>query len=119
MKQELIRLKSKKNEKPEYVAGVTSMYRKYVDLYLRNGRDHFSVSDQDREMLMDLYNRGNSHTGYYLRQNGRDMLALDRPNHAGVAAVRVTAQSGREISGVAMNSAPCTGCSGNCRRKNI
>ena len=30
------------------------------------------------------------------------MLALDRPNHAGVAAVRVTAQSGREISGVAM-----------------
>ena len=27
-------------------------------------------------MLMDLYNRGNSHTGYYLRQNGRDMLAL-------------------------------------------
>ena len=89
-------------KKPEYVAGVTSMYRKYVDLYLRNGRDHFSVSDQDREMLMDLYNRGNSHTGYYLRQNGRDMLALDRPNHAGVAAVRVTAQSGREISGVAM-----------------
>ncbi len=53
-------------------------------------------------MLMDLYNRGNSHTNYYLRQNGRDMLALDRPNHAGVAAVRVTAQSGREISGVAM-----------------
>ena len=47
-------------KKPEYVAGVTSMYRKYVDLYLRNGRDHFSVSDQDREMLMDLYNRGNS-----------------------------------------------------------
>ena len=27
---------------------------------------------------MDLYNRGDSDTGYYKQHNGREMLALDR-----------------------------------------
>ena len=47
-------------KKPEYVAGVTSLYRKYTDLYLRTGRSGFRVLPEDREMLMDLYNRGGS-----------------------------------------------------------
>lgn len=87
---------------PEYVAAVTAMYRKYTDLYLQNGKKDFRVEDRDREILMDLYNRGGSHTGYYKEHNGRDMLALERPNHAGVPAVRVTAQQGREIRGIAL-----------------
>lgn len=89
-------------KKPEYVAGVTSMYRKYTDLYLKYGKDGFHVSEKDREQLMDLYNRGNSDTGYYLRHNGKDMLALDRPNHAGVPAVHILAQKGREVNGIAL-----------------
>ena len=89
-------------KKPEYVAGVTSMYRKYTDLYLKYGKDGYHVSEKDREQLMDLYNRGNSDTGYYVRHNGKDMLALDRPNHEGVPAVRVLAQKGREVTGVAL-----------------
>ena len=87
---------------PEYVAAVTSMYRKYTDLYQRNGKEKFRVSPEDRELLMDLYNRGGSHTGYYKEHNGRDMLALDRPNHAGVPAVRMTGRQGREIRGTAL-----------------
>ena len=87
---------------PEYVAAVTSMYRKYTDLYQKNGKERFRVSPEDREMLMDLYNRGGSHTGYYKEHNGRDMLALDRPNHAGVPAVRMTGRQGREIRGTAL-----------------
>ncbi len=83
-------------KKPEYVAGVTSMYRKYVDLYQKAGKEKFRVSEQDKEMLLDLYNRGGFHTGYYQQKNGKDMIAVSRPNHAGVAAVRVHGQKGRE-----------------------
>lgn len=89
-------------KRPEYVAGVTAMYRKYTDLYLENGREGYRVSPQDREQLMDLYNRGDSHTGYYVRHNGREMIALDRPNHAGVPAAKCISQQGREVQARAL-----------------
>ena len=89
-------------KRPEYVAGVTSMYRKYVDLYQKSGREKFHVSEEDQEMLLDLYNRGGFHTGYYHQKNGRDMIATDRPNHAGVPAVKVMDQKGREVTAKAL-----------------
>lgn len=84
-------------KKPEYVAAVTSIYRKYVDLYLEKGRKGYSVSQKDKEILMDLYNRGGFHTGYYQARNGKEMLSLHRPNHAGIKAVKVVGQRGKEI----------------------
>ena len=89
-------------KKPEYVAGVTSLYRKYTDLYLRTGRSGFRVLPEDREMLMDLYNRGGSSSGYFKTRNGRKMMSLDRPNHAGVPAVKVQYQKGREVHGIVL-----------------
>lgn len=89
-------------KKPEYVAGVTAMYRKYTDLYLKKGRSGFEVAQKDRELLMDLYNRGGFSEGYYKRHNGRGMMALERPNHTGVPAVRVGFQKGREVHGIAL-----------------
>ena len=85
-------------KKPEYVALVTAMYRKYVDLYLKKGKKGFRVEVKDREMLMDLYNRGGSHGGYYHTKNGRDMLSLTRPNHAGVPALQVIKSTGKNVS---------------------
>ena len=85
-------------KKPEYVALVTAMYRKYVDLYLEYGRKGFHVEPKDREMLMDLYNRGGSHEGYYHTKNGREMLSLNRPNHAGVPVLQVVRQNGRNVT---------------------
>ncbi len=89
-------------KKPEYVALVTAMYRKYVDLYLQKGKEGFKVDPKDREKLMDLYNRGGSHGGYYHMQNGREMLSLTRPNHAGVPALKVIRQSGKNITVTAL-----------------
>lgn len=86
-------------KKPEYVAGVTAMYRKYVDLYLEKGKDQFYVFPEDREKLMDLYNRGGSSIGYYKQHNGPDMMSLQRPNHAGVPALKIFSQKGREVEG--------------------
>lgn len=85
-------------KKPEYVALVTAMYRKYVDLYLEKGKKAFRVEPKDREMLMDLYNRGGSHGGYYHAKNGREMLSLTRPNHAGVPALQVLRSNGKNVS---------------------
>lgn len=89
-------------KKPEYVALVTAMYRKYVDLYLKNGKNGYTVEQKDREMLMDLYNRGGFHEGYYFTKNGRDMLSLNRPNHAGVPALKVVKQNGKSVTAIAL-----------------
>lgn len=84
-------------KRPEYVAGVTSIYRKYVDLYLKNPQKPYWVDDKDKEMLMDLFNRGGFHTGYYKQKNGRNMITIQKPNHIGVKAGTVLSQKGREV----------------------
>lgn len=80
-------------KKPEYTAGVVSIYRKYIDLYLEKGRKSYRVSDEDRNMLMDLYNRGGFTSGYYRQHNGRQMISLSRPNHFGVPIGTVAGKS--------------------------
>lgn len=89
-------------KKPEYVAAVTSLYRKYTDLYLKNGRKDYKVAPEDKEKLMDVYNRGGFSKGYYHQRNGKDMISLNRPNHAGVPALKVTLQNGREVTAIAL-----------------
>ncbi len=89
-------------KKPEYVALVTAMYRKYVDLYFEKGEKYFKVEQKDREMLLDLYNRGGFHGGYYYTKNGREMLSLDRPNHAGVPALKVLEEKGKSVTAKAL-----------------
>ena len=59
---------------PEYVAGVTYAYRKYVDMYLEKGRDGFKVDAHDITQLMDLYNRGGFCKGYYYSHNDKNMM---------------------------------------------
>lgn len=80
---------------PEYTAGVVSMYRKYVDQYLQKGAKNYRVSEEDLEILMDLYNRGNFTRGYYAEKPGKSMMSMERPNHQGVRALEVmTADKG-------------------------
>ncbi len=58
-------------KKPEYAAGVTAMYRKYIDLYYRQGADGCRVEPEDLDMLRGLYIRSEIQTGYYERHNGK------------------------------------------------
>ncbi len=85
-------------KKPEYVALVTAMYRKYVDLYLEKGKKGFKVDPKDKEKLLDLYNRGGSHGGYYHTRNGKEMVSVHRPNHAGVPALKVLKVTGKTVT---------------------
>ena len=65
----------------EYAAGVTSVYRKYLDL-LESGemtKENYRVSRQDMDRLFDLFNRQGFTDAYLDRQNGRDMVTLRKP----------------------------------------
>ncbi len=81
---------------PQYTAGVVSIYRKYVDMYLNNGKKDYVTDEQDIMDLMDLFNRGNFTKGYYVMKNGKQMMSMERPNHQGTRAVEVvSAQKGK------------------------
>lgn len=67
-------------KQPEYVYTVVSTYRKYTDLYLRQGRDGYHVTEEDRRYLEGAYKRRGYCDGYYKRQNGRHMMSLKRPS---------------------------------------
>ena len=60
---------------PRYTAGVVHVYRKYVDQYFAEGRAGYQVDPADRQMLLDLFDRGGFTEGYYKRHNGPDMIA--------------------------------------------
>ena len=71
-------------KKPEYVASVVAIYRKYIDRYLKNGKKNYKVIQEDIDTLKDIYNRGGFTDGFYKRQNGSEMMTINRPNHCGV-----------------------------------
>ena len=65
-------------KQPEYAAGVVSIYRKYLDLYLNSGRAAYRVKRADRDTLMTLFNRDGFTDGYLNKHNGKDMMAFSR-----------------------------------------
>lgn len=62
-------------KKPEYTAGVVSIYRKYLDQYEQNP-SKYHVLGEDMKKLFDIYNRDGFNQSYYKVRNGRDMMAL-------------------------------------------
>ncbi len=68
-------------KKPEYTAGVTAIYRKYIDKYYAGG--DCSVAKEDMEALAGLYIRSDRQDGYYYRHNGRNMVTLASPSYSG------------------------------------
>lgn len=68
-------------KQPGYTAGVTAMYRKYLDLYLSGKK--YSVQQEDRKYLLDLFSRGGSCTGYYDMYRGPEMMAFANEKKSG------------------------------------
>ncbi len=84
-------------KKPEYTAGVTAIYRKYIDKYYRKcnisiqenrggnvkkGFD-FHIAPRDMKDLSCLYIRSERQDGYYYKHNAKDMVTLDSPAYSG------------------------------------
>lgn len=74
-------------KQPEYAAGVVSVYRKYMDIYLNYGKQEYKVRKEDVKKLFDLGNRSGFTEGYYNCRNGKEMLASAKPSHTKSNAV--------------------------------
>jgi len=72
---------------PEYVSVVTSIYRKYLDL--AQSEKPYVVEAQDKEKLMQIFNRGGFSTGYLKGKLGRDMMFIKKTNHIGIEIGKV------------------------------
>ena len=70
-------------KKPEYAAGVTAIYRKYIDLYYKNGNSGYKVDQEDMDNLTKLYIRSEIQDGYYFRNNGKEMITPGKPSYLG------------------------------------
>lgn len=74
-------------KKPEYAAGVTAIYRKYLDRYEewnRGGcRSAWKIDPEDMKLLKALYLRTDLCSGYYHERNGRDMVTIRKPGYSG------------------------------------
>ena len=72
---------------PHYAAGVTALYRKYLDHFLEwdaEGRKKpWKIEAEDMRRLKSLYLRADLSTGYYYKRNGRELLTITKPGYAG------------------------------------
>ncbi len=64
-------------KRPEYTAGVVSIYRKYLEKYLENPEREYKISSEDKSTLLMIYNRGGFTKGYYEQRNGKNMIFLE------------------------------------------
>lgn len=69
-------------KKPEYAAGVTAIYRKYLDKYYENPVLPWKISKADMHALSCLYIRSERQDGYYHKHNGREMVTLNSPAYS-------------------------------------
>ena len=67
---------------PEYVATVTRIYRKYIDLALSN--QPYIVDENDKKELMQAFNRGMSSSGHLEKEANRDFIFKEKPNNMGL-----------------------------------
>ena len=69
---------------PSYAAGVTAIYRKYIDFCLENPGKELIISEKDKNILKTLYSRTSTGTGYYDRVSSRKMVTIEKGAYAKV-----------------------------------
>ena len=94
----------------QYAAGVTKIYRKYLDLLEDRMKDDgtidtdFEISEADRRALMELGNRSGFTAGYLRGEKGKEMMSLQSPKHTSVQSENtcVAEERKRPVSGSCM-----------------
>ena len=91
---------------PEYVATVTRIYRKYIDLagalintqkfidgenldiydFKENttNESKYIINENDRKTLLQVFNRGMSSSGHLLNEPNKNLVFKDKPNNMGL-----------------------------------
>ena len=73
---------------PEYVATVTRIYRKYIDLAEKliseDSIDLYKIDDIDRKNLLQVFNRGMSSSGHLTSEPNKNLVFKAKPNNMGL-----------------------------------
>ncbi len=67
---------------PEYVATVTRIYRKYIDLALSG--EKYVIDNKDRLELLQIFNRGMSSSGHLDSEPNKNLVFKEKPNNMGL-----------------------------------
>lgn len=67
---------------PEYVATVTKIYRKYIDLATSN--NPYIIDEKDKIELMQVFNRGNFSTGHLDSHPNQNFIYKEKSNNMGL-----------------------------------
>ena len=67
---------------PEYVATLTRIYRKYIDLAISNKT--YKIDEKDMEDLLQVFNRGNFSSGHLESKANKSLVFKEKPNHMGI-----------------------------------
>ena len=66
----------------KYIATVTRIYRKYIDLALSN--EPYVIDPNDLRDLMQVYNRGMSSSGHLSNKPNKNLVFKEKPNNMGL-----------------------------------
>lgn len=72
---------------PTYVATVTKIYRKYIDLaykYINNEISKYEVTLIDKQNLMQVFNRGGFSSGHLQDEPNKKLIYPQKPNNMGI-----------------------------------
>lgn len=67
---------------PEYVATVTRIYRKYIDLYFSS--NPYEINEKDRKDLLQVFNRGNFSAGHLDKEPNLNLVFKEKQNNMGI-----------------------------------
>lgn len=67
---------------PEYVATVTRIYRKYIDMVLNN--QEYTLDENDKKELMQVFNRGLFSSGHLSSTQNKGLVYPIKQNNMGI-----------------------------------
>ena len=67
---------------PEYVATVTRIYRKYIDLAMSD--NEYVIDENDKKELLQVFNRGMSSSGHLSNEANKNLVFKEKPNNMGL-----------------------------------
>lgn len=97
-------------KKPAYVAGVVSVYRKYLDACLDGQKaadwDKGQL-ERDKEFLKNLFHRGGFCQGYYKEKPGPSMVAFQNEKKTGMCQVKIRKRKEKIKGNLMLSSGSC------------
>lgn len=102
---------------PEYVAIVTKIYRKYIDLALSD--EEYIIDENDKKALIQVFNRGGFSSGHLEKHANRDLIFKEKPGNMGVYIGNISSyNSNKGYISVNLNNKICLGDTISVEREN-